>query len=112
MSYPKNVSFRGTSLADLRSFPTEARKECGFQIGQVQIGLDPDDWKIMTSIGQGVKEIRVRDDAGIFRVVYIAKFTEAVYVLHCFQKKTQQTAKSDIDLAKSRLKDLLKERSK
>lgn len=63
----------------------------------------------MGSVGAGVKEIRVRDDAGIVRVMYVAKFAEAIYVLHCFQKKTQQTSQHDVDLAKSRYKDLLKE---
>lgn len=62
----------------------------------------------MVSVGSGVKEIRVRDEHGIFRVIYVAKFSDAIYVLHCFQKKTQQTSQQDIDLAKSRYKDLLK----
>ena len=63
----------------------------------------------MASVGAGVREIRVRDEAGIFRVMYVAKFADAIYVLHCFQKKTQQTSRSDIELAKSRYKELLKE---
>lgn len=62
----------------------------------------------MASVGSGVKEIRVRDENGIFRIMYVAKFSDAIYVLHCFQKKTQQTSQQDIDLAKSRYKDLLK----
>lgn len=78
----------------------------GFQIDQVQQGHDPDDWKPMSSIGQGVREIRIRDKAGAFRIIYIAKVAEAVYVLHCFQKKTQKTAKSDLDLARKRYQDL------
>lgn len=81
----------------------------GFQIDQVQEGYDPDDWKPMTSIGPGVREIRIRDTAGAFRIVYIAKFAEAVYVLHCFQKKTEKTAKADMDLARKRYRDLQKE---
>ncbi len=68
-----------------------------------------EDAKAIPSIGTGVIELRVWDEAGTFRVVYVAKFTDAVYVLHCFQKKTQQTAKRDIELAQKRLKDLLKE---
>ncbi len=78
----------------------------GFQIDQVQQGHDPDDWKPMSSIGQGVREIRIRDKAGAFRIIYIAKVAEAVYVLHCFQKKTQKAAKSDLDLARKRYQDL------
>ncbi len=78
----------------------------GFQIDQVQEGHDPDDWKPMSSIGQGVREIRIRDEAGAFRVIYIAKLAEAVYVLHCFQKKTRKTAKTDLDLARKRYQDV------
>ena len=63
----------------------------------------------MTTIGQGVKEIRIRDEAGTFRVVYLAKLADAIYVLHCFQKKTQETSQKDIRLARKRYKDLMKE---
>jgi len=66
----------------------------------------------MPSIGQGVREIRIRDVAGAFRVVYVAKFADAIYVLHCFQKKTQKTSKTDVDLAESRYRDLTKELGK
>jgi phage-related protein len=68
-----------------------------------------DDWKSMTTVGQGVREIRIRDEVGAYRVIYVAKFADAVYVLHCFQKKTQKTSKADIDLAAKRYRDLLKE---
>lgn len=105
----KPVDFYASSLEDLRAFPLAARREAGVQVDRVQRGLDPADWKPMTTIGAGVKEIRVRDAAGVFRVIYIARLADAVYVLHCFQKKTQQTAKRDIDLATSRYKALMKE---
>ena len=96
----KPVEFLGTSLDDLRAFPPSAKREAGYQIDQVQNGLDPDDWKPMNTVGQGVREIRVRDSDGAFRVIYVAKFADAVfYVTHCFQKKTQKTNKADIDLA-------------
>ena len=104
----KPLVFCASSLGDLRAFPPQAKGEAGFQLDQVQHGRDPDDWKPMASVGSGVKEIRVRDEHGIFRVIYVAKFSDAIYVLHCFQKKTQQTSQQDIDLAKSRYKDLLK----
>lgn len=84
-------------------------REAGYQLDKVQHGLSPDDAKARSSIGAGVTELRIWDEAGTFRVVYIAKLTDAVYVLHCFQKKTQQTAKRDIDLARQRLKALMKE---
>ncbi len=72
-------------------------------------GLDPDDWKPMNSIGQGVREIRIREVDGAFRVVYVAKFADAVYVLHCFQKKSQKTSSEDVALATKRYKDLIRE---
>ena len=93
-------------MDDLRAFPTEARREAGHQLDRVQRGLEPDDWKPIPSVGSGVREVRVRDDTGAFRVIYTATRPEAVYVLHAFQKKTQQTAKRDLDLARARLRDL------
>jgi phage-related protein len=109
MPVPKPVEFRASSLDDLRAFPLTARREAGYQLDRVQKGYEPDDWKPMTTVGQGVKEIRLRDAAGAFRVVYIAKFAEAVYVLHCFQKKTEKTGRADMDLAAARYRDLVKE---
>jgi phage-related protein len=106
---PKPTKFRGTALEDLRAFPALARKDAGHQLDQVQRGLDPDDWKPMTTVGQGVREIRIRDATGAFRVIYVAKFADAVYVLHCFQKKTQATSKADLELAERRYRDLVKE---
>jgi phage-related protein len=105
----KPVEFRGSSLEDLRAFPLKARREAGHQLDQVQNGREPDDWKPMEMVGQGVKEIRLRDEAGAFRVLYVAKFATAVYVLHCFQKKTEKTSKADVGLAGRRYRELLKE---
>jgi phage-related protein len=105
----KPVEFRGSAQADLRAFPASARRAAGHQLDQVQHGFEPDDWKPMTGIGLGVREIRVREQDGAFRVIYITKFADAIYVLHCFQKKTQRTAKSDLDLASARYRELLKE---
>ena len=105
----KSVEFRGRALDDLRAFPTDARREAGYQIDQVQQGRDPDDWKPMATVGQGVREIRVREADGAFRVIYVAKFEAAVYVLHCFQKKTEKTSKADVELAAKRYRELLKE---
>lgn len=108
----KSVTFRGSSLSDLRDFPNPSRREVGFQIDKVQRGEDPDDWKPMDVIGAGVKEIRVQDDSGTYRALYVAKFGESVYVLHCFKKTTRETSKSDKDLATRRYKELLKELKK
>jgi len=109
MTDPKPVEFRGSALEDLRTFPLTARREAGFQLDHVQHSGEPDDWKPMPTIGKGVREIRIRDEAGAFRVIYIAKFADAVYVLHCFQKKTEKTSKVDLDLAEKRYKDLVRE---
>jgi phage-related protein/predicted XRE-type DNA-binding protein len=95
----KPVEFRGSALEDLRAFPEAARREAGYQLDQIQHGREPDDWKPMNTIGHGVREIRIRDAAGAFRVLYVAKFDDAIYVLHCFQKKTQKTSKADVSLA-------------
>ena len=103
----KPVDFCGDSLDALRAFPESAKREAGYQIDKVQHGQEPDDWKPMTNIGSGVKEIRVWDEAGTFRVIYLAKLADAVFVLHCFQKKTEQTSEKDIRLARKRFKDLM-----
>jgi phage-related protein len=108
----KTIEFRGSSLDDLRAFPLAAKREAGHQLDQVQHGLEADDWKPMPTLGPGVREIRIRDAAGAFRVIYVAKFAAAVYVLHCFQKKTQKTSKPDLDLAERRYRELLKELGK
>lgn len=107
----KPIAFVGSALDDLREFPVGARREAGHQLDRVQRGLEPDDWKPMPGIGAGVGEIRVRDEAGAFRVVYVAAFAEAVYVLHAFHKKTQRTARRDLDLAAARLRQVGKGRA-
>jgi phage-related protein len=109
MTDPKPVEFRGSALDDLRAFPQATRRETGYQLDQVQHGREPDDWKPMNAVARGVREIRIRDAAGAFRVLYVVKFDDAVYVLHCFQKKTQKTSKADLNLAAQRYRDLLKE---
>ena len=101
----KPVVWLGDSLRRVREFAPEARHEAGGQLGLVQAGEEPSDWKPMPSVGLGVNEIRVRI-GGAFRVIYVAKFADAVYVLHAFQKKTQQTRKEDIALAVARYKQL------
>jgi phage-related protein len=104
----KLVSFIGNSLDEVRSFPDNARREVGFQIDRLQRGLDPDDWKPMKTIGAGVREIRVRDASGAFRVIFIATLEDAVYILHAFQKKTEATSKRDLDLATARFRELMR----
>jgi phage-related protein len=100
------VVFLASSLADLRGFPDVARQRAGHQLDLVQAGRDPDDWKPMPSIGAGVREIRIRDASGAFRVIYVATFAEAIFVLHCFRKTTQKTARTDLDLATRRYRTI------
>lgn len=104
----KPIRFLGDSLKALREFPREARQNAGYQLEKVQDGKSPDDFKPMPSIGKGVEEIRIWDESGTFRVVYTARIEDFVYVLHAFQKKTQATAKRDIELAKRRLSQLMR----
>jgi phage-related protein len=93
----------GSSHDDLKAFPDDARRDAGFNLDFVQRGLEPSNWKPMKSVGMGVKEMRVRDATGAYRVIYLATRLEAIYVLHCFQKKTQKTRKEDIEVAARRL---------
>lgn len=105
----KAVRFLGDSLKRLRGFPEDVRQDAGYQLDKLQRGLQPDDFKSMPSIGKGVEEIRVWDGAGAFRVIYTARLQEVIVVLHALQKKTQATSKQDIELAKRRWTQLIKE---
>lgn len=107
----KPIAFVGSALDELRDFPEEARREAGYQLDRVQRGLDPDGWKPIVGTGPGIQEIRVRDASGAFRVIYVASFAEAIYVLHAFQKKTQQTPKRDLEFAAVRLRQISKGRA-
>ncbi|MDV6278106.1 type II toxin-antitoxin system RelE/ParE family toxin [Rhodococcus erythropolis] len=100
----KPIRWVGSALDDLRDLSADAQDDLGYQMGRVQQGVDPDDWKPMKDVGTGCLEIRVRTSDGAFRAFYVARFGEAVYVLHCFQKKTQKTSKSDIELGRRRYK--------
>jgi phage-related protein len=102
----KRVTFHGDSLERIRDFPEDARKEAGYELYQVQRGRHPTDWKPMSSVGAGVREIRIRDASGAYRVIYVAAVAGAVHVLHAFQKKTQRTAQRDLELATLRLREL------
>ena len=101
----KHVVFIGNALVCLKSFPPGARQDAGFQIDKVQRGETPDDWKLMKSVGKSVREIRIKEKSGQFRVVYVVDREDLVCVLHAFQKKTRRTRKSDIDMARKRLKE-------
>ena len=104
LEFVKSIVFLGDSLARIRDFPDLARSEAGYQLREVQKGFEPVDWKPMKTVGPGVREIRIREAAGAFRVIYLASVGEEVVVLHAFQKKTRATSQHDIDLAASRLR--------
>lgn len=106
----KPARFLGTARRNLAAFPELARRQAGYDLFMVQVGRDPADFKPLPTVGAGAYEIRIRDTAGAFRIVYVAKLEEAVYVLHAFQKKTRRTSEADIKLAAQRYK-LIGERS-
>ena len=110
----KPIDWRGSSLDDIKDdaiFTVNARREAGHQLSQVQAGLEPDRWKPFDEVGPDTREIIVNLDDGWFRVMYVAKFAEAVYVLHCFKKKTNATSKHDKQIASTRYKAVIKERN-
>ncbi len=102
----KEIEFHGRTIIEICNFPAAAKREAGHQLDRVQHGHHPNDWKPMTSIGTGVREIRIQEQ-GQYRVIYIAKLKDVIHVLHAFQKKTQKTRKQDIDAAKHALKQVL-----
>ena len=103
----KVVRFLGDSRKALQEFPDDARREAGYQLDRVQMGLPADDFKPMPSIGKGVEEIRVWEASGTYRVVYTARLAETVYVRHAFQKKTRATSPRDIEIARERFRQLM-----
>ena len=107
----KVLIWLGTSRAEVRAFPEAVRRVAGFELRQVQHGLGPSDWKPMRTVGPGVIELRLHA-AGEYRVLYVAKFSEAVYVLHAFEKRTRRTPGVAIDLARSRLQQLQQARKR
>ena len=89
-------------MCDDEIFPEDARRPAGYQLRKVQRGDDPDDWMPFDEVGAGTKEIRIKQTDGAFRVMYVAKFDDAIYVLHCFKKKSQKTSQKDKDLSVQR----------
>jgi phage-related protein len=105
----KPLAWAGSALDDLKAFPDDARQRAGFELYRLQQGLEPTDWKPMPTVGAGVREIRIQTGRA-FRVLYVAKYGEAVYVLHAFEKKSQRTTKRDLDVAHQRLAEVLRQR--
>lgn len=109
----KQLQWIGPARRELRAFPPLARHEAGNNLGLVQMGLEPEDWKPMQSVGPGARELRVHSfDGGTtqHRVIYVARFPEAVYVLHAFEKKTRRTSPHNIEVAARRYRQLLQRR--
>jgi phage-related protein len=100
--------FPGDVRARVKEFPAPVRSDVGQQIYRLQIGLEPTDWKPLKIIGPGVREIRIRDVSGAYRVIYLAGLAEAVYVLHAFQKKSQATPKRDLEIAARRYAEIMR----
>lgn len=105
------LRFVGRARYELKTLPRAVYATAGRWLNLVQEGKEPPDWKPMKGIGQGVIELRLRDSAGAYRVIYVAKFAEAVYVLHSFEKKSQKTSRQDLDIATARYRDLLRQRA-
>ena len=99
----------GVGPRSVRTFAKDARRRAGYEIYRVQQGLDATDWKPMPSVGLGVNEIRVRT-GNAYRLIYVARFSEAVYVLHAFEKKSRKTSKPDVELARKRFRTMTQER--
>lgn len=100
----------GLSLEVLRNWPQETQRETGYQLYKIQMGMEPSDWKPMSSVDQGVQEIRIHGD-NEYRVIYLARLAEAVYVLHACEKKTRKTRQADLDVARRRRQLLMSQRS-
>lgn len=105
----KPLIWLGNAKEVVSGFPNRVRVDIGHQLWLVQEGEPPDDWKPVTSVGAGVVELRVHHD-NEYRVMYVAKFAEAVYVIHAFVKKTQRTSQKDLELAEQRYKELVASR--
>jgi phage-related protein len=106
----KAIIFVGRSLDEIKAFPMVVMREAGFQLHKIQQGYPASNWKPLKSVGSGVREIRILENGGAYRVIYVAKFDEAIYVLHAFQKKTQKTRKLDLEIAKRSYKAVIEGR--
>ena len=102
----KPIYWIGTSKTDIAQFPSDAKRKAGFQLRAVQRGYSPTDFKPMAIVGKGVEEIRIKTGEA-YRIFYVARFPEAVYVLHAFNKKTQKTFKKDIEVGKQRYRSMI-----
>jgi phage-related protein len=105
----KVITWVGSARDEIRDFPEEARSKAGLQLRAIQRGEEPTDFKPMPTVGKGVQEIRIRTE-NAYRIFYVARFAEAVYVLHAFQKKTQKTTKQDLEIGQQRYQQMIEYR--
>ncbi|MBK4727646.1 MULTISPECIES: type II toxin-antitoxin system RelE/ParE family toxin [Erwiniaceae] len=106
----KKICFLGSSLSDLKRFPRNVMHDAGYQLAQLQAGATPADFKSLAAVASGVWELRIHDgDSGTFRVVYVSKLRDAIYVLHAFHKKTLKTSPQDVALVRQRYQQLIQE---
>lgn len=102
----KPIIFIGRSREEIRDFPNDVRNDAGFNLYLIQNGGNPSDWKPLKSVGRGVREIRLWDDSGTYRVIYVANLKDAVYVLGAFKKTTEKTESIHLSLIKKRFKQI------
>jgi phage-related protein len=101
----KRILWVGSALDDLKEFSDNARREAGHALHLVQVGQEPPDWRPMSTIGPGAIEIRVHAESE-YRIIYVARFAEGIYVLHAFVKRSRQTPQRDLELARARLREV------
>lgn len=104
----KDVYWVGSSLEELKRLPVNVVRMTGYQLHLVQMGMEPGDWKPMKTIGQGVKEIRIRESKNAYRIIYVVIRSDGIYVLHAFQKTTKTTSQKNINLAKRRYNEVMR----
>jgi len=98
------IRWEGDSREILASFPEEVRGSLGFALYELQLGRPPSiSTRRMESIGAGVYELKESDAKSWYRVVYLSKINDLIYVLHCFEKQHRKTTRRDLDVARERL---------
>ena len=98
------IAWEGNSREVLQSFPEGVRQNLGFQLWQLQQGERPADYRPLPSIGPGVFELRDQDERAWYRVVYLSRIDDVIYVLHSFEKKSREMPRKEFETAKRRFK--------
>ncbi len=98
------IAWEGDSKEVLSGFPKGVKQNLGFNLRLLQQGSEPIGYRPLQSIGRGVFELRDEDDRSWYRVVYLSRINDVIYILHCFEKKSRAMPKRDADTARRRLK--------